>query len=146
MWNFDRLYQSFEHLISRIVMIILGAVTIYAIYAAGVEIVADLKPGTAFFSTELMQDSFGAILTVLILLEFNHSIYAAIRQRSGVIQARSIVLLTVIVVARKLILLDFKTTTIEQVGSFGAIAVALGCLYWLIGSASGRHPGAGDGA
>ena len=91
---------------------------------------------------ELLQDTFGSILTVLILLEFTHSVYTSIKQRSVVIETRAIVLIAIIVVARKLILIDFQSTSPQQVAAYGGIALALGVLFWLLGAAADHKRGA----
>ena len=72
------------------------------------------------------------ILTVLILLEFNHSIVSALRQRTGSIQVSIIVLITITVIARKLILLDYASASLETLLGLGGLALSLGALYWLI--------------
>ncbi len=94
-----------------------------------------------FMEQELLQDVFGSILTVLILLEFNHSIAVSLKQKTGIIQARIVVLIAILVIARKIILLDFKTASIEALAGHAGVALALGALYWLI-TVSNRHPAA----
>jgi uncharacterized membrane protein (DUF373 family) len=74
--------------------------------------IADLRTGVDF-EPRALQDTFGLIFTVVILLEFNHSLATAMRTRSGIIQVRIIVLIAIIVIARKVILLDYKTATLE---------------------------------
>ena len=138
MHKFDSAYELFENLVSRLVMLVLCLLTLYALGAAAFELIADLRLGSEFIEKELLQDTFGSILTVLILLEFTHSVYTSIKKKSVVIEARAIVLIAVIVVARKLILVDFKSATIEQVAAYGGIAVALGVLFWLLGVATER--------
>lgn len=135
MQKFDSFYELFEGVVSRLIIVILGILTIYALVAAGIELVADLRLGTDFIEKELLQDTFGSILTVLILLEFTHSVYTSTKHRSVVIEARAIILIAVIVVARKLILLDFKSVTLDQIAAYGGIALALGLLFWLLGAA-----------
>jgi uncharacterized membrane protein (DUF373 family) len=56
----------------------------------------------------------------------------AISKKSGILQARPIVLITILVIARKVILLDFNTATSEKVLAISALAVAFGLLYWLM--------------
>jgi uncharacterized membrane protein (DUF373 family) len=138
MHGFDAVHERFEGLISRLIMVVLGFVTLYSFGAAVIELVNDLRLGTDFMEKELLQDTFGSVLTVLILLEFTHSVYTSIKNRSVIIEARAIVLIAIIVVARKLILVDFKSATLEQVASYGGIALALGILYWLLGAAAGH--------
>ena len=89
----------------------------------------------------MLQDVFGSILTILILLEFNHSIAVSLKQKTGIIQARIVVLIAILVIARKIILLDFKTASIETLAGHAGVALALGALYWLI-TVSNRHPAA----
>ncbi|MGA7231973.1 MAG: phosphate-starvation-inducible PsiE family protein, partial [Xanthobacteraceae bacterium] len=57
-----------------------------------------------------------------------------------VLQARPIVLITILVIARKVILLDFAATTFEQLVGIGAIALAFGLLFWLISARSPDSP------
>ncbi len=137
-WKRYMSYERFEHVVTRIIMLFVGVVIVYSLILVAIELVVDFQLGPQFVESELMQDIFGSILTILILLEFNHSIAVALARRSGVIQARIVVLIAILVVARKLILLDFKTTTTEQLAGIAGLALALGALYWLIG-ATQRH-------
>ena len=43
-----------------------------------------------------------------------------------------VVLIAILVIARKIILLDFKTASIEMLAGHAGVALALGALYWLI--------------
>jgi hypothetical protein len=43
----------------------------------------------------VLQDTLGFILIILILLEFNHSIWVALTERSGAIQVRILVRITI---------------------------------------------------
>jgi len=79
------------------------------------------------------------ILTVIILVEFNHSIVSAIRQRSGAIQVPIVVLITIIVLARKLVPLDYAAASVETLLGLGGLALALGGLYWLISDGEQRR-------
>jgi len=142
MHKFDAGYELFEGVLTRLIVVVLGFLTLYALVAAGIELIADLRLGGDFIEKELLQDTFGSILTVLILLEFTHSVYTSIKQRSVVVETRAIVLIAIIVVARKLILVDFKSATLEQVAGYGGIALALGILFWLLGAAADKKRGA----
>jgi uncharacterized membrane protein (DUF373 family) len=136
-WKQYAIYERFERLATRIVMLLVSVVIVYTLVLVSLELITDFQLGPDFVDRELLQDIFGSILTVLILLEFNHSIAVALARRSGVIQVRIVVLIAILVVARKLILLDFKTTGIDQLAGIAGVALALGALYWLIGD--GEH-------
>ena len=131
-WNDLTSYQRFEQVVSRIVMAFIAVVIVYSVVLVAIELVIDFGLGRAFMEQELLQDVFGSILTILILLEFNHSIAVSLKQKTGIIQARIVVLIAILVIARKIILLDFKTASIEMLAGHAGVALALGALYWLI--------------
>lgn len=133
-WKSLTSYERFEQIVSRIIMLFISVVIVYSLCLAAIELAKDSALGLAFMGPELLQDIFGSLLTVLILLEFNHSIASSLNKRSGVLQARVVVLIAIIVIARKIILLDFKTATLEQFGAISGMALALGLLYWLLGT------------
>jgi uncharacterized membrane protein (DUF373 family) len=138
MWDFDKIYTKFERLVSRLIIALLAVAIVALFVVTGLNLASELRSGGNLLEGELFQNAFGSLLTILILLEFNHSIVTALARRSGIIQARIIVLLAIVVVARKLILVDFKSAKVEQFAGLAAVAVALGILYWLISSAAER--------
>jgi len=132
-WHHLSLYERFEQVVTRILMLFISVVIVDSLVLVAIELFNDFQLGMAFAERELLQDIFGSVLTILILLEFNHSIALALTKKSGVIQARVVVLIAVLVVARKIILLDFKTVPLESMLGIGGMALALGVLYWLLG-------------
>ena len=139
-WQDLTSYERFEQIVSRVIMLLISVIIVYSVFLAAAELVKDFRLGIDFMERELLQDVFGSILTILILLEFNHSIALALANKSGIIQARTVVLIAVLVIARKIILLDFKTATLETFLGIGGLALALGLLYWLIGGHSPKSP------
>ena len=132
LWKEMTYYERFEQIVSRIVMVLIAALIVYLLIFIAVDLFDEFKRGLALADVEALKDVFGSILTVLILIEFNHSIALAIGKRSGVLQARFVVLIAILVIARKVILLDFSTATFEQLIGISGIAIAFGLLYWLI--------------
>ena len=131
-------YEWFEQIILGIIVIIMSLVIIYSLFVAMITLSGDLASGIESMETSALKDTFGLILTVIILVEFNHSIVLAIRQRSGAIQVRIVVLITIIVLARKLVLLDYTTASMETLLGLGGLALSLGGLYWLISDGEQR--------
>ena len=132
LWKEMTYYERFEQIVSRIVMVLISAVIVYLLIFIAVDLFDEFKRGLALADVEALKDVFGSILTILILIEFNHSIALSLSKRSGVLQARFIVLIAILVIARKVILLDFNAATFEQLIGIGGIAIAFGILYWLI--------------
>ena len=133
------LYEWFEKIILSILVLIISLIIVYSLILATITLFDDFISGIGFIETGALKDTFGLILTVIILVEFNHSIVLAIRQRSGAIQVRIVVLITIIVLARKLVLLDYATASVETLLGLGGLALSLGGLYWLISDGEQRR-------
>jgi uncharacterized membrane protein (DUF373 family) len=132
-WNDLTSYERFEQIVSRVVMLFISVVIVYSLALVAIQLADHFRLGLAFMDADVLKDVFGSILTILILIEFNHSIAFALAKRSGILQARTIVLIAILVIARKVILLDFAAATFETFIGIGAVALAFGLLYWLIG-------------
>ena len=139
-WKDLTLFELFEQIASRVVMFFISIIIAYSLILMGISLFDQFGHGLAFLEIESLRDVFGSILTILILIEFNHSIAVAISKKSGILQARPIVLITILVIARKVILLDFNTATFEQLIAISGMAVAFGLLYWLLMTARSSEP------
>jgi uncharacterized membrane protein (DUF373 family) len=120
-------------------MFLVGVIAVHATILAAFDLVSDMWVSHSFPEKEALQDTFGHIPTIVILLEFNHSIYVALTERAGAIQTRIVVLIGVLVVARKLMLQDFATLDVQALLGFGGLLLALGGLYWLLSDADRRR-------
>jgi uncharacterized membrane protein (DUF373 family) len=85
----------------------------------------------------VFQQVFGDILTVLIALEFNHTIQVVITRGRGVIQAKIVVLIALLAVVRKLIVVDFYAVSPSSLLALAGLLLALGVTYWLVREARG---------
>jgi uncharacterized membrane protein (DUF373 family) len=137
-------YEQFERFVLQLIQVMLGLIAAYSVVLVIVQIGRDVALGESFMDKAVLQDTFGSILTILILLEFNHSVHIAIVQRTGALQVQIVVLITILVIARKLMLLDYAVAKVDTLLGFAALLLALGGLYWLI-SNGGRRPDADEG-
>jgi uncharacterized membrane protein (DUF373 family) len=138
-WRRLAKYEQFERIALICVMVLLGVLTVYEIVFATIKIAGDLALGETFLDMAALQDTFGLILTVIILLEFNHSIFVALTHRTGAIQTRIAVLIAVLVIVRKLMLQDVAHLDLQTLLGFAGLLLALGGLYWLISDGDRRH-------
>jgi uncharacterized membrane protein (DUF373 family) len=138
-WRKLSAYGQFERVALGAVLVMLALIIVYALVVAAIKLLGDLALGELFLDKAALQDTFGLILTIVILLEFNHSIYVALAERSGAIQTRAVVLIAVLVIARKLMLKDFDTFDLNTLLGFGGLLSALGGLYWLIADGDRRR-------
>jgi uncharacterized membrane protein (DUF373 family) len=132
-------YEQFERIALICVMVLLGVLTVYEIVFATIKIAGDLALGETFLDTAALQDTFGLILTVIILLEFNHSIFVALTHHTGAIQTRIAVLIAILVIVRKLMLQNIANFDLQTLLGFAGLLLALGGLYWLISDGDRRH-------
>ena len=132
LWGTYGPYERFERVSLRFIQFLLALITVYAIALVCMTLFRDATLGAGFMDKSVLQDTFGSILTILILLEFNHSVQVAISQRTGAVQVRIVVLIALLVVSRKLMLLDYAAVGIQTLLGFAALLVALATAYWLI--------------
>jgi uncharacterized membrane protein (DUF373 family) len=137
-WKKHLGYATFERIALTAVVIMLSVIIVVAIVFAVIKLADDVF-NEAFLDKSALQDTFGLILTVVILLEFNHSIHVALTQRTGAIQTRIVVLITILVIARKLMLQDISALDYQSLLGFGGLLLALGGLYWLVSDGDRRH-------
>ncbi len=132
-WNVLTAYQRFESLVAFFITIVIGAVIVVALarLIVNVAITLVLEAHNPLDHT-IFQLVFGDIMTVLIALEFNHTLQYVIAGERGIIQARTVVLIALLALARKVIIIDLHTTAPSTVAALGALALALGLAYWLI--------------
>ena len=139
-WKQSLTYETFERVASRIVMFFISIIIVYSLILMAITLVDQFRLNPTYLDTDSLRDVFGSILTILILIEFNHSIALAISSRAGILQARPIILIAILVIARKVILLDFTAATFEQMLGIAAVALAFGLLFWLINARAAGPP------
>jgi len=75
---------------------------------------------------------FGMIFTVVIALEFKRSLLVVAERRKSIVQVRTVILLAMLAIVRKLIILDLKSTDAAQLFALAAAILALGSVHWLV--------------
>ena len=134
-------YRRFERIALICILVMIGVIAGFAIVFTAIKLIRDLLQGEAFVDRSALQDTIGQVLTILILLEFNHSVLVSLTEHSGAMQVRMLVRITILVVARKLMLTDFSAIQAQTLLGFGGLFVALGSLYWMISDGDRRqHP------
>jgi uncharacterized membrane protein (DUF373 family) len=69
-------------------------------------------------------------MTLLIALEFNHTLHFVAMREQSIIQIKIVLLIALLALARKFIIL--KETSAEMMLGLAAITFVLGITYWLI--------------
>jgi len=72
------------------------------------------------------------VLTLLIALEFNHTLQYVVTRQQSIVQTKVVLLIALLALARKFIVLDMHDVTPGQLYGLALITLALGATYWLI--------------
>ena len=124
-------YERFEVVVALLLRGVIGIIIVVALYRliAGVVdtiLLRALNP----LDHVVFQQVFGAIMTLLIALEFNHTLRYVAPGARGIIQAS--ILIALLALARKIIVADlFEIAPAELLG-LAALSLSLGVTYWLV--------------
>jgi uncharacterized membrane protein (DUF373 family) len=130
-WRALTVYQKFEHFILLVLTGLIAVVIVVAVWNLTVKILFSL---IAFDPTDqvVFQTVFGMIFTVIIALEFKRSLLVVAERRKSIVQVRTVVLLAMLAIVRKLIILDLAHTDALLLFALAAAILALGGVYWLV--------------
>jgi uncharacterized membrane protein (DUF373 family) len=133
-WRLLSVYQRFEHLVIVILTGLIAIVIAIAVWNLALKILFGLVLAGTFDPTDyvVFQTVFGMILTVVIALEFKRSVLVTAERRESIVQARTVILLAMLAIVRKLIILDLKSTDALQLFALAASILALGSVHWLV--------------
>jgi len=132
-WSTLTLYQRFESLIAFVLTLIITLVILVALYRLIAEVVGGLLFGALNpLEFKVFQTVFGQIMTVLIALEFNHTLQYVVSREQSIIQVKIVLLISLLALARKFIILDLKETSPNDLLGLAAVTLALGITYWLL--------------
>jgi uncharacterized membrane protein (DUF373 family) len=141
-WPLLTAYQRFETGVGLVLTLVIAAVILVALYRLVIGVV-DTLVLEALNPLEhgVFQKVFGDILTVLIALEFNHTLQVVLARARGVIQAKVVILIALLALVRKLIVVDFYAVTPASLAALSALLISLGVTYWLVRDREDRLPG-----
>ncbi len=129
-------YEKFEHIVIMIVTTLIAIFIVFATWNLALKIL--LSIGASSFDPtnfSVFQSIFGAIFTVIIALEFKRSLLVSAERHHSVVQVRTVVLLAMLAIVRKLLILEVGHRA-EELFALAAAMVALGAVYWLVGDKS----------
>jgi uncharacterized membrane protein (DUF373 family) len=127
------LYQRFEHIVVMFLTALIAVIVIAAVWNLSLKILFGLVLSGSLDPSDYsaFQAVFGMIFTVIIALEFKKSLLVVAERCDTVVQIRSVVMIALLAVCRKVIILDLTETDALHILSFAAAILALGAVYWL---------------
>ena len=116
-----------------VLALVIDLVIIVALYRLIVSVVDTLLLRTLNpLEHSVFQRVFGEIMTLLIALEFNHTMQYVITRERSIIQGKIVILIALLALARKVIVVDPYEVPPASVAALAALALALGVVYWLM--------------
>ncbi len=132
-WPFMTFYERFEQVVLMILSFIISLVVLFALLQLLVNIYSIFISGVLNpMDYKIFQAIFGMIMTLLIAMEFKHSIIKVLERQSHIIQVKSIILLALLALARKFIIINLEMTEPLKLIALSLSVLVLGAVYWLL--------------
>jgi uncharacterized membrane protein (DUF373 family) len=140
-WKLLTAYEKFEHAVIWILTGLIALIIALAVWNLALKILAGIVASRDFDPTDnaVFQALFGMIFTVIIALEFKRSLLVVAERRDSVVQVRTVVLIALLAIVRKLLILDMSVTDALHLFALAAAILALGGVYWLVRDQDSRE-------
>ncbi len=148
-WPNLTIYQRFESVVALTLTLLVTLVIVVALFRLSVEIVGGLVLGALNpLEHGVFQTIFGQIMTVLIALEFNHTLRFVAEREQSIIQTKTVLLISLLAMARRFIIMDLSEASSLELLGLATVTLALGGTYWLMRERDDRPeaPAANSGA
>ena len=133
-WRLLTFYQKFEHAVILVLGGLISIVVALAVWNLVLKVVASIVLSGGFDPTDysVFQAIFGMIFTIIIALEFKRSLLIVAERRHSVVQVRTVVLIALLAVVRKLMIIDLSATDANHLFALSGAILALGGVFWLV--------------
>jgi uncharacterized membrane protein (DUF373 family) len=127
-------YQKFEHAVILVLTALIAIVVALAVWNLVLKVLLSIMSSGGFDPTDyaVFQALFGMIFTVIIALEFKRSLLVVAERQHSVVQVRTVVLIALLAIVRKLMIIDLSAADAQQVLALAATILALGAVFWLV--------------
>lgn len=131
-WSVMTFYERFEQAVALTLSAVIAVIIVVSLLQL-VQIVFTLLIVDAFnpLDHKVFQTVFGMSMTLLIAMEFKHSIVRVALRRDSIIQVKTVILIGLIALARKFVILDPDVSP-AKVAALAGATLALGLTYWLL--------------
>lgn len=122
-------YERFEQVVALVLSAVIAVIIVVSLFQL-ISIVFTLLVLNPL-DHEVFQSVFGMIMTLLIAMEFKHSIVRVALRRDSIIQVKTVVLIALIALSRKFVILDSNASP-AKIAALASATLALGATYWLL--------------
>ncbi len=132
-WSVMSFYERFEHVVALVLTGLIAIIICVALWRLAYEVINMLVMGALDpLNHAVFQTIFGMIMTLLIAMEFKHSILQVLERKAHIIQVQTVLLIALLALARKFIILDAAYMEAEKMAALALSVVALGGVYWMV--------------
>lgn len=132
-WRVMTFYERFEHIVALILSTVISVIVVIALWRLVSEVFTLLVLGALDpLDHRGFQLIFGMIMTLLIAMEFRHSILKVLERQAHIVQVKTVILIAQLALARKFIILDLAVTEAGTLAALGFAVLVLGIVYWLL--------------
>ena len=125
-------YQWFELLMVAALTLMVSISVVMTMIHAGFELFHVMSEGPQNFGHDQFVTVFGAFMTVLIALEFNHTVLPEISSGTPIVKVRAVILVALLALARKLVLVDYHKEEYTALIGLAILVVAATFAYWVV--------------
>jgi uncharacterized membrane protein (DUF373 family) len=132
-WPIMSFYERFEQVVAIVLSLVVAVVIALALVQLVLRIMPLLIRGALDpLDPEVFQGIFGTVMTLLIALEFKHSIIRVALRRESIVQVKTVLLIALIALSRKFVILDTNETSAATIAALASATLVLGVVYWLL--------------
>jgi uncharacterized membrane protein (DUF373 family) len=133
-WEALTFYRKFEHVVILVLSGLIAVVIVFAVWNLAMKVLFSLILSGSLDPSDpaVFQTVFGMIFMVIIALEFKRSLVGLAERGEKVVQVRTVILIAMLAVVRKLIILDLTETYVQEPFGLAAAILALGAVYRLV--------------
>ncbi|NOZ37055.1 MAG: phosphate-starvation-inducible PsiE family protein [Gammaproteobacteria bacterium] len=139
-WAGMSLYERFEQAVALTLALFIAIIIVLSLVRLLVSALPLLLGGVLDpLEPQTFSRLFGMIMTVLIAMEFKHSIIRVALRKDSIIQVKTVMLIALLALGRKFIILDTSKTDATTIAALSAGLLALGVVYWLMRERDDRN-------
>jgi uncharacterized membrane protein (DUF373 family) len=129
-WRLMTLYERFQHIVALTLTFVISVIVVAALWQLISQVFLLLVLGALDPKEHaVFQTVFGMIMTLLIAMEFKHSILRVLEREAHIIQVRTVILIALLALSRKFIILDTAVTSATTIAALGFAVLVLGAVY-----------------
>lgn len=125
-------YNYFEKGVVAVLTILVAVSVVLTLAQAGVALYKVVLSDTHLIDHDAFIKVFATFMTVLIALEFNHTVMADITTKTPIVKVRAVLLVALLALSRKVVLVDFKEIDYTSMIGLAVLIMAVAGAYWFL--------------